>query len=594
MTDKLDTKFLHRLDNELNGTILYEVLFIPMRNFLIKDINKNWDGMNTIDLLGDAIKNNRPSKPVALKACAFFYANEKALKAFYQSLEEADKKLIEKATWEQFVGYEELNTMFGIPVFKGEKKYQYYSDLIIDPPLKKWSCCIRSSQVWSAPDEKEYLRRSNPTLTFPVLLKEIYSKILTKPEGYYLEPVELPVEESLVIFNAEADIFRELPLITTYYIQANIRYTQKGYPNAASARKMSKSLQLKIFPEEGESGLRAMLIAGLFSDDFSVSGDFTSSLAILQKLFERDFSRHVPAPYILAHLKGINNIDRGDFHSHVTEKIFEIIKQISSEGWVTFENLHQYVSSHFIEIQPFYSFYDIQRLKVKDYVGGETYISTDFIYQYITSPYLAGHLYLLAAFGLLELAINPDMPPIFTHYDGLCAFRRTALGDFLLGLKTEYSIPEFSDETKLLFDENSPIIRIEGNIAIGDAILRNYAEKVSENRYQLNPGKFLKDCSSEKDLKNKIAFFKQTIQQELPTFWETYLEQFVENCKAIDAKKKMNVFSLPPRDTNLHRLIAQDNILRSIIIKAEKFHILVEQKDMPLFLNRMKEMGYLI
>ena len=40
----------------------------------------------------------------------------------------------------------------------------------------------------------------------------------------------------------------------------------------------------------------------------------------------------------------------------------------------------------------------------------------------------------------------------------------------------------------------------------------------------------------------------------------------------------MNVFSLPPGDTNLHRLIAQDHILRPIIIKAEKFHILVKQK----------------
>jgi hypothetical protein len=53
----------------------------------------------------------------------------------------------------------------------------------------------------------------------------------------------------MTIFNAEESIFREMPLIIAYYFKDNVRYTQKGYPNAASGRKMAKSL-LRIFRAE--------------------------------------------------------------------------------------------------------------------------------------------------------------------------------------------------------------------------------------------------------------------------------------------------------------------------------------------------------
>jgi hypothetical protein len=39
--------------------------------------------------------------------------------------------------------------------------------------------------------------------------------------------------------------------------------------------------------------------------------------------------------------------------------------------------------------------------------------------------------------------------------------------------------------------------------------------------------------------------------------------------------------------------VAQDVRLRSFIIKAEKFHVLVAEKDVSRFTDRMKELGYL-
>ena len=588
-----DNDFVERLENQLNGDTLYEILYNPMREFLLKNTEKEWNGISAQTILQNTNLKQKPSKAIMINGISRFFSNSDAAKYFYHSLPEEDRKIIEKATWHSFLTYKDLNEIYGkavVYVQVSEQRYGHSFNLIQDKALNKWRTLIHYHNSWYGNSPEEYLEGCNLTLTFPLMLREIYTTFLPKPKGYYLEVAEAPGK--LTIFNAEQDIFKELPTIVAYYKQGNIRYTQKGYPNAASGRKMNKALQLKSFPDEGEIGLRAMLIAGLFADDFKIESNYASPLAILKKLFERDFRLHPTAPYLLIHLKGINNFQSGDFRE-TTSSILAIFKQMPA-GWITFENLQLYASTHFIELMPIYSFYDASRLIVKDFVGEEISINGNNYKHYGSIPNLAGHVYLLAAFGLMELSIDTDAAQIYSYYDGLRAFRLTDLGAYLLGLKEEYSLPEISDQTKFSFDESSPIIRIEGNVILADTMLSNYAEKVSENRYQLNPGNFLKDCKTETDLKNKITLFKQTIVQHLPVFWEDYLDQLVQNCNLITRKNKFHIYELSPENKELHRLIAQDPVLRSIIIKAEKFHILIKESHKDLFSNRMKELGYLI
>jgi hypothetical protein len=202
---------------------------------------------------------------------------------------------------------------------------------------------------------------------------------------------------------------------------------------------------------------------------------------------------------------------------------------------------------------------------------------------YVNTPVLAGHIYLLAAFGLMELAIREKAPPVYSYYDGLYACRLTELGAYILGLKADYTPPESSHETNLLFDENGPNILIDGNLALAGAMLDKYAVKVNENRYQFSPGKFLKDCKTQGDLASKIIFFKQTVGHELPPFWNDYLEQLNQNRTVINRQNNVVVYKLPAENKPLHRLIAQDNLLRPLIIKAEQFYIVIEKQGSVLY-----------
>jgi len=589
---------------ELNSTkeLIYNVLFLPIKDFLIHNLDTLWNGVSEVDLLQGFDIKKQPTKADLIKICARFYSNVNVMTNFYEWLPSHDKKIIEESTWTGNLNYKALEKIFGEPVIVINERLGISSSyrkfyLEFSPKLKRWEKLIQFNGHWNdySKNEKEYLKSQNPTIIFPFFLRQLYSIVLPKPKGYYYTAIEQP--ENTIVFNAEETIFREMPLITAYYLQGNIRYTKKGIPNAASVRKMAKTIQLKPSPGEGENALRAMLIAGLFSDNFKMSAISETPLNIIKQLFAQNFKKYPPVFFMLQHLKGINYLQYYDFNNSVTELIFnELFRTLPTKAWVSFDNIKDFANAHFFNINPIDSFWLLQRLSTE--LGAKKYyeiqMDTSNAKDYIVYPYLAGHIYLLAAFGLMEIAVDETVENKYSFYDGLKAIRLTALGSYILGVQPDYNQPKNDNETKLTFDENSTIIRVEGHIALADTMMNNYATKMSENRYQFSPEKFLKDCKSTKNLENKVSLFKQTVGQKLPDFWENYLEQLISNSKIIEQYTKLKVFKLPSDNKELHRIIAQDEELKKIIIKAEKFHVLVEENNHNIFINRMKVLGYLV
>ena len=56
----------------------------------------------------------------------------------------------------------------------------------------------------------------------------------------------------------------------------------------------------------------------------------------------------------------------------------------------------------------------------------------------------------------------------------------------------------------------------------------------------------------------------------------------------------MRAYRLPPDNRELHRLLVQDEVLKVIVTKAERFQILVDTKDEAAFRSRLKELGILL
>ncbi|MEP7144784.1 MAG: hypothetical protein ABI707_18010, partial [Ferruginibacter sp.] len=149
-------------------------------------------------------------------------------------------------------------------------------------------------------------------------------------------------------------------------------------------------------------------------------------------------------------------------------------------------------------------------------------------------------------------------------------------------------------QNKVQFSEDSLIILAEGDIGVLDVMLAGYAEKAGNNRYKVTHAHFLKDCRSKKDIDNKIGLFKKTISAKLPSYWEQQFKTWQENALKIHEDSTTLVFKIPPEAKELQRQIAQDPLLKTLILKAEQFYILVPANNVSKFKNRMKELGYLV
>jgi hypothetical protein len=586
------------LERKFTRIELVDLWINPLKSFLKLNYNSVFNGVSIAEMGGNLSVKPNMTKLECILFCSKFYTNNEALLAFYKSLPEEHQHLVEVLVWNESVGPKELENIFNKPVFWARdlsNNYRNSFELVADPVIKFWEKFFKWDSHWmyGRNTKEEFLECVNPRLLFPTAMRMVYSSILSKPDGYYLKPIELP--KSLTVFQAEQVLFSEIPLFTAYYMQGRIGYSQKGYPNSASIKKMAKLVKIQAFPDDQEGSFRHHLMAGLFSENFKLPSISDSPIKIIKYLFSNNYYK-VKLPYfLLKHLKKINIIYIDSLYN-ASDNILEVIKKLPLEQWVTFENIREYSETHFVNLT-LASSYELERLSTDFGLENSLYdkpVNKSNVKNLVLIPNFKGHIYLLAAFGLLDLAIDPNLKFVISPYDRLYGCRLTKLGAYVFGLVKDYTPPSIPSETSFFFDEKDPIIRVEGNVALADTIMANYAVKVSENRYQFSPEKFLKDCKTTKNLEDKIGIFKQAINKILPVFWEEYLKQLVENSKVVKNLSKVEVYRLPANRKELHLIVAQDIELRKLVIKAEQFHVLVYEENKLAFVQRMKELGFLV
>jgi hypothetical protein len=201
--------------------------------------------------------------------------------------------------------------------------------------------------------------------------------------------------------------------------------------------------------------------------------------------------------------------------------------------------------------------------------------------------------------GLMEIAYDgvdtEEFPITFSsEYDNLRYMRLTPLGAYILGLSDHYTPTHEHTKNKMTLQEDSLMILTEGDIAVHELTLAKFAEKAGGNRFKVTASLFLKDCHSHESIGNKITLFRQIVREKLPAFWETQFQTWLSNAVKLQEDITTKLFKIPANDKNLQRIIVTDDVLKKIILKAEKFYILVPSSKVSIFKSRMKELGYVI
>lgn len=544
-----------------------------------------------------------PSKPELGRLCFFIFYNEEIFQAFLKSMPVWFGQLLEKLVWQKDLQREEVEKIVGqqiVSIVSFSSNYEYL------PELKFFTIQTLGGHFYNGAKTWQQAYAAKPVVfSLPMPFKMAIADFYPKPEGYYITATnEFDNTPKSNVFDAEADILQVFSPLVSYYLQGNIKYSERGRPNIAGLKKVQKTLALKEFYDDSNLGLhpvRTMLVLGMLHSltQKDMLNDTPSSI---KKIFTDHFinSKHpsVIANFIINQVKGIGYLSDYDYSNEAAPIFWNLINDVPTNGWITWKNIAAYLQSHFLEPQPVYG-NNLHKLYFEDSDKDRVQIDNQNRIPLLQWAFIKGAIFLFAAFGLVKIAFTkPDTKELgktwFSEYDGLQAFQLTGLGKFVLGKTSSYEPPVIENESTLIFDEDDLMIRTEGNLDLMSTLLGNYVEKISANSFVFRPDLFLKDCKNVKQIENKIALFRKSLSVKLPAFWEAELKRMVTNALAVIQQIDFFVFKLNETDKQLLRTIAQDNQLKAIAIKAEKFYVLVDKKNKAAFKNRLMELGYFV
>lgn len=569
-------------------------LFFLARKFFVAHPFESWEKVNAQNNIVLLNSKKTFTKTEMMQTSFAVFQNDTILKVFLQSLPPSVYKLIEKLLFRSEMSDDEarrfLNEDIVSSAYKAELKREFYF----------FSVKMHNQYITYATVKTHFV------LSLHQVLKNLLVNYFPKPHYYNIIPIN-EISKTDFVFTAETLIQQELPRLLSYQMQQNIKYNSSGRPADATLTKLQRVCTITEYnaADAEISKMRSMLLAGmLYQHSFKTIS--ASNADIVKDIFTNHYFKLNSPVFVLQHLKGWQHVGGSDLYKDIEKHLQDVFRLLPQNKWVGTENLLEYVSTRAIDVKPVtlsaarnYLTYQgmyyrgsirIPEKKDVDYTTYDTMVKKAFI---------TGSVFLYGAFGLIEIAynnINTDAlgETYFSGYDGLQYFKLTPLGAYVLGITNEYESSDTGKTNNLQFDESSLIILAEGDLEVINVTLANYAERLAANRFRLTNSYFLKDCKSYKDIQNKIALFKNTVGQNLPANWENYFSQLLNNAKVIKEKPQFTTYKLPADAKELHRLIAQDNVLKQLVLKAENYHILVANTDASKFKNRMKELGYVI
>ena len=223
-------------------------------------------------------------------------------------------------------------------------------------------------------------------------------------------------------------------------------------------------------------------------------------------------------------------------------------------------------------------------------------ITADQCIDQISVPALKGILFSLAAWGLLEIACEPQKDKEqFSPYDALRYVRLTPLGRYAFKIDKDYT-PKVKIEqtTDFELNESRLIIKLLNPDSPRNVAIDQFAQAVTPMLYSVSPEYFLRDCLSLKDLEDKITRFKQIVRTELPDNWKSFFDELRSQCDPFKKPKNAySVYRIDPKDKKLQAIILNDPMLKQYILRAENYMVLIERASIPDVKRILLKYGYI-
>lgn len=542
------------------------------------------------------------TKEKLCRLCSIPFATKSIYLKFRDSLVDDVKIVLDALIWTERLHQDEIETKYEIVVYDRTKKTTWNNYSIYTTSLKKPFQIFKSeySSGW-------YTSNAEYILFLPPPLRKVLFQYYDRPANADFQPLLKIKKTDLYYDSGEKDIQTEIGRLISYYSQGQIKVTGKGRPAHATIGKLQRKLNLvEFFPEAKDKplkNLRSTLLAGMLVtlSQKQIVKDVTD--LIKKSVFASNYlNRFDSAPIIMYYLKGMGYVDFDEIPA-VESQMLNLLKKMPVDRWISYENIEDYMRYNVIEVKPilehtaanklYYQYTDLESRSYND----KHYIKRGTYRRSVIEPFIKGTFFFYAAFGLVDIAYDePNIKTLgvtaYSPYDGLKYVRLTPLGYYVSGNTNTYIPPKGVEGSEITLSEDSLTIIIDPTDELAVSLLEPYASQISPSRFQTDYKLFLKECRSKKELESKIKLFQQFISKDLPPNWRQFFSELRQKIDPLQEVADIRVFKIPTDNQALVRLIARDDTIKKLVVKAEGYHLLITKKNLSKFKKRLQEFGY--
>jgi len=556
-------------------------------------------------------------KKAYLSALLLLVLHDKELgRRLFETLPRPTRDVLAILTWSRQANVAALERDLGFQVVfpNPEERRRFYEPFFVPPehgfiliqrdPPDRWGGYYGHST--QPPNTKDF------AVSLPREVRARFRTFVPPQPGYDLLPLaDLPADAG-TRYDCASKAIADLRLVAEFIEQGHLKYTKAERVAMPSLRAI---LQMtggpEFFPSSDDTDL-ALLRTRLLSDGAALVGT-KGRAELLARPDAPEPARSVflkalaDAPFLhedlLGHLD--NSQNRGcRYHPAAVANLTAFFARLPSAQWISWDNIATYhtlreeVPSLFVpETNGPYANVriDADPWSRRTFAGGEAALDL------LGVPLLKGYAFLLAAFGMAEIAYDlPKSPtyrcpkkPYLTPFDGLRYVRLTPWGEFVLGQRKAYEIGGApATRSVVVLDEDRLLATCRNPDALTELALGRFLERLVPGRYGLTPKSLLGGCTSRADVEERIRLFRRVVSDRPPAIWEAFFAKTLARIAPLKPESDYLVLKLDA-DEELRRHLATDPILRELALKVEGLRIAVRRGDLKKLTKRLEQFGYL-
>jgi hypothetical protein len=533
---------------------------------------------------------------------------------FYNTLPPATRDVIAAVTWEQRVNLAALEKALGgqIAAVNPDDRRIYYEPILL-PPEHGFLVVLKNAEYdWGYYSGHAKPKKEDYCLLLPDAIRVAFKALVPPPAGYELQPLDNVPATVGRRYSCTHKIIADLRLVAEYIAQGHLKYTKSERVARSSLKVLGQITEGPEFFDNPDDSDLTLLRTRLLVGGMAFAGEkdrenilaCTDSAEPVRNLFNKvSASASFLHEELLAHL--FNNRNRWcSYNSRSVKNLAAFFAKLPVEQWISWENIRRYHTLREDRPSLFDSptgYMQAHAARAEDTWSSSVNVGQHNEFELVGEPLLKGYAFLLAAFGMAEIAYGPPKHATYrfprkdylTPYDGLQFVRLTPLGEFVFGRRSTCDMAVVPPTRSIIvLDETRLLATCRNADQLTELALRQFMEDLAPGRYQMTPKSLLGGCGSRADIEERIRLFRRVVSATPPAIWERFFERTLSRIAPLNLEPDYVVLKVNA-DDEIRRLLASEPILREIILKVEGLRIAVRRSDLRRLAKRLEQFGYL-